>query len=106
MDALKRCSLLQEHDVAGVANDARLTIVLCRNCHAVAQAQLKDAGVDITHRSQRNLLEVIVAVLKGAGLTMIEWGKRFVDWAERLAAGIAELDEACPGWRELGAMQL
>ena len=40
-------TLLERHHVAGCANDADLTVVVCRNCHGELTEALRDAGVSM-----------------------------------------------------------
>ena len=51
--------LLEAHHVVGKAHDAKLTVPLCRNCHALATEDLLRAGVSMkptadTTNSRRN----------------------------------------------------
>ena len=87
-------SWIDLHHVAGRTNDPRLVVYLCRNCHAVAHAHLKETGVvDLAPKEKRNLLDVIAAVLKSMGRTLKDWGERLMAYGEQLVEFVEQLDE-------------
>ena len=100
-------SRIDLHHVAARSYDPDLVVYLCRNCHAVAQAQLKEIGVvDLAPKTKRNLLDVLAVVLRAVGCTLKDWGERFMAYGEQLIEFIRELDEKDASWRELPAAQL
>lgn len=95
------------HHVVGRANEPDLVVCLCKSCHAYAHAQLKEIGiVDLSPKPERNLLEVVALILSALGKTLQDWGERFAEYAERLAALIEQLDERDPSWRQIPEAQL
>jgi hypothetical protein len=100
-------SRIDLHHLAGRAHDPDLVVYYCRNCHAVAAAQLKEVGVvDLSAKPNRNLLEVIATVLRAMGRTLKDWGELLLEYGERLFAYIEALDALDPSWRDLPEVQL
>ncbi len=91
--------LIELHHVAGAANDAAAVVPLCRNCHAVATERQRDAGVDLTRREDRHLLERLEAALRSLGTFLALLAERCLAWADGVAAVVSGLDTAMPGWR-------
>ena len=56
-------TLLERHHVAGRANDADLTVVVCRNCHGELTEQCRDAGVSM--EVPPNARIAVVRMLRG-----------------------------------------
>ena len=100
-------SRIDLHHVVGRANDPDLVVYYCRNCHAVAGAQLKEVGVvDLSAKPRRNLLEVIATVLRAMGRTLMDWGACLLEFGEQLFAFIEAEDARDQSWRELPEAQL
>lgn len=93
--------LHQNHHVVGEANDAKLTAVLCLNCHAKETELQRLHGVNLYRDRMRTLPEILVSILRAVAAFLHSLADRFEDWAERLAAFIAALDAHFPEWREL-----
>ena len=58
-----RRTLLERHHVAGCANDADLTVVVCRNCHGELTEALRDAGVSM--KGPPNPVIATIQLLRG-----------------------------------------
>lgn len=93
-------TMLEEHHVAGRANDDALTVTLCLNCHRIATEGQNVAGVDFGPRE--TVLERLAAVLLAVGVFLCQLGEWLQEWARRLLNQIAGLDGYAPGWREQG----
>ncbi len=78
-------SVLEVHHLAGEANDADLTVVLCRNCHAIHHEALRDLGVDLT-RDDRPRMDLLAAVLRGLASFFALLGASLLAWADEVAA--------------------
>jgi hypothetical protein len=90
----------QDHHVAGQANDPQLIARLCFNCHAEAHELMRNAGVKLSP-GPRNVLDLLLVVLKGVASFFVLLAARLRDWAERLQGAISALDREHPGWRHL-----
>jgi hypothetical protein len=101
-EALTRCkrSLLENHHIAGSANDSKMTIVLCLTCHRKATEKQRQCGVQLCHQP-RNLLERLVEVLKGLASFFLLANEILLDWAEQLSILIVGLDAKHPEWRSM-----
>ena len=62
-------TLLEEHHVGGRANDPRLTVSLCRNCHAEVTEDYKKHGVSM--HTPGSVLEQVIASLQGLGAFLL-----------------------------------
>lgn len=89
---------LNAHHVAGRANDSRLTIPLCLNCHADITDKYRAAGIPMTPAG--SLLDRIAACLRGVGRFLPELGQACRRWAEELERFTKMLDDKLPGWRD------
>jgi len=58
-------SLLERHHLAGRANDAELTAVVCLNHHAILSEAQRDSGVDLASDPDRRPAELTVGLLRG-----------------------------------------
>ncbi len=98
-------TFLEEHHIAGKANDPSLTAILCRNCHAKVTAGQLDVGLNLTH-GDRNLLERIIGLLKGLGVFLVKLGESLLSYAVKLENFVGAFDTHFPGWRELPEAQV
>jgi hypothetical protein len=94
-----RGSLLEAHHVGGLANDSQLTVIVCRNCHALLTEAARVSDVELGHRDDRQPLERLEAVLRGQADFDELLAQRQRAWADELAAEAARLDRDFPGWR-------
>jgi hypothetical protein len=101
-EVLTRCkrSLLENHHIAGSANDSEMTVVLCLHCHAKATEKQRQYGVKLCHQP-RNLLERLVEVLKGLASFFPLAIESLLDWAENLSKLLVALDTKYPEWRSM-----
>jgi hypothetical protein len=97
-------SVLEAHHVAGVANDAALTVPVCRNCHALLSADQLSRGAPLAHAARRTLPEQVAAVLSELAAFCYRLGDRLAMWADRLYTCIDAFDVHFPTWRELPEM--
>jgi hypothetical protein len=88
---------LQLHHVAGRANDPRLLVPLCLNCHADLTDQYRSAGIPMTPAG--NILDRVIACLRGVATFLPGLGQACRRWAEQLERFSTMLDERLPGWR-------
>lgn len=96
-----RPETLDLHHPAGDAHAPDLKIVRCRNCHAVDSEAQRDVGADLTHRTERTLLEVVEAGLLSLAAFFEALATHFCEWAGWLRAVIDGLDSWNPEWRQL-----
>lgn len=75
-------SLFERHHVVGQANDGELTVVVCRNCHAVLSEGQRTYGVPL--REPTAFLERLYAVLRALGALFLELGPRLLTLADEL----------------------
>lgn len=94
-----RRSFLEAHHVCGKANDAGLTIPVCRNCHAVLTERQQAAGV--TFAAPPTLLHQIASALESLLAFLYDLCERGMDWVAALSGLIDDLDSTYPGWRNL-----
>ena len=78
-----RKTLLEAHHIVGKANDATLTVALCRNCHAIQTERLRQSGVSMD--APTSPVERYAATLRGLAVL-------FTDLAPRLHAMADELE--------------
>ncbi len=57
---------LDAHHVAGRHNHARLTVLVCRPCHAILSSWQRAAGIDLKEQSLRTELDALRALAVGA----------------------------------------
>ena len=91
-------SILEQHHVAGEAHEPELTIVVCRNCHALFSAAQQDDGVPLT--PQPTVLERVIAATKATGSTLRVIGEGLLRLGDRGDGVITRLDAAFPDWRK------
>lgn len=91
--------MLEEHHVAGRANDAALTVTNCRNCHAENTERLRVGGVSMEPPADE--FERAVAIIGGVGQLQIDVGNRLVGCAELLKALMQAAEEDCPEWQRV-----
>lgn len=95
---LKR-RFLEDHHVCGQANDAALTVPVCRNCHAVLTERQQAAGVTFT--PPPTILHQIAAALVSLFAMLHDLCERGMNWVEAVSRLIQDLDSAYPAWRQL-----
>jgi hypothetical protein len=92
-------SLLEAHHLVGKANDADLTVPLCRNCHAILTEKLRQVGASMNN--PLTLLDRIVAILRCIGAFLGSIGNKFLQWADQLTRFMAALDRNVAHWRTM-----
>lgn len=97
-------SLLEAHHVCGKANDADLTVVLCRNCHAEVTEGQRTAGVSFG--TPPTLLHQFLAALASLAVFLLDLGKRVLVWVGALERFLERLDRELPMWRTWPEAQL
>jgi hypothetical protein len=93
-------TLLEQHHLAGEANDAKLTVSLCLNCHRIQTALQPTMGIELQEDPRRTDIERLVSVLRGLALFFETVASALMAWAETIAAHIGRLDASSPGWRQ------
>lgn len=93
----KHQGLIEEHHVAGRANDKEFTVLLCSNCHRRATAQQLDMGALKTMETDNTLDKIIDA---SYSMAAFHQGAKeaFLRWAEKLTVFKAKLDNRYPDW--------
>lgn len=94
-----RRGLLEAHHVCGRANDASLTVPVCRNCHAVLTEGQRSAGVSFD--PPPTLLHQVAAALLSFFAMLHDLSERGMAWAHGLVELVADLDASFPEWRAL-----
>jgi hypothetical protein len=94
-----RRSLLEQHHLGGEANDPELTVIVCRNHHAVVTEAGRVSGIELGRGAERSSLERLEAVLRGLADFFEMLGRALRHWAEELATTVRRLDARWPGWR-------
>jgi hypothetical protein len=94
-------SLLEEHHVAGRANDDLLVAIICRNCHAVLSEGQRDSSLELCHANERTSLEQLESVLLGLSDFFDQLGQSMRQRADELDQIISQLDHNHPDWRNL-----
>jgi len=91
--------ILERHHFALVENEPAVDVVLCKNCHAVAQESLRRAGVVEWEPVADTFVERQVAMLRGEAdfLDLLAESRRVA--ADRIEALVVRLDLECPLWR-------
>jgi hypothetical protein len=92
-------SLLDQHHLGGKVNDPELTVVVCRNHHAVLTEAGRVSGIELDRRAERSSLERLEAVLRGLADLFALLVQALRGWADELRDTICRLDEGWPGWR-------
>lgn len=92
-----RRSLLEAHHVAGLANDATVTVAFCRNCHAKLTEQLRQCGASM--EPPETILDKVVAMVRAVGALLVTLGNTLVELADKVAKCLLGLDRTCPTWR-------
>jgi hypothetical protein len=88
------------HHPSGRKNDETIEGPFCLNCHERAHEALRDAGVPLSAHPPRTMLERLQAVIRALATFIELLGSSLHDWASRLGAFIARLDEEVPTWRQ------
>ena len=94
-------SLLEDHHLAGRANDKTLVAIVCRNCHAGLSEAQRDSGIGLHHDAERVPLEQAEAVLRGLADFFEQLVKTLRQWADEIARTVSLLDHHHPEWRQL-----
>ncbi len=95
-----RRSILEEHHLAGEANDASLTVTLCLNCHREQSSRQRGMGIELERDDGRTEVERLASFLRGLALFFAALASSLVAFADGLAAHLARLDADWPAWRE------
>jgi hypothetical protein len=90
-------TLFEHHHPLGEAHAPDLTVVLCRNCHAILSAAQVDDGVPLD--PQPTVLERLVAIFQAFVSFLRALAEVLLEWALRSSRVIAGLDTDYPGWR-------
>lgn len=93
---------LHKHHVCGRTNDRDLTVWICKFCHIPETAGHPAAGVDLRH-TQRSYFERLESIFRALALLFSQFGDKFREWADVIAAHISFLDNKYPGWDEVPA---
>jgi hypothetical protein len=95
--------LLEDHHVAGRANDKALLAVLCLNCHAKATVIQHEVGA-LPPGKRASCLEAMDLALRSLGTFFELLAAACYRWSAQLTQVIATLDEHLPAWRTLPGM--
>jgi hypothetical protein len=90
-----RRSLLDPHHLGGQVNDPELTVVVCRNHHALLTEAARVSGIELDHRAERGSLERLQAVLRGLADFFELLAQALRRWASELCTAIRSLE---PPW--------
>jgi hypothetical protein len=90
-------TILERHHVVGAANDPKLTVIACRNCHGKQTEAQRVYGIELDRATTRNTLVIVEMVLRGLAILFGYLADSLWELADRLAA---ELDASLPGWRD------
>ena len=85
------------HHPLGEAHVPDLTVIVCRNCHAIFSARQVDDGVPLT--SQSTVLERILAAFEALISFLPALAENLTELVDRGRAFLAGLDRAYPEWR-------
>jgi hypothetical protein len=91
---------LEDHHIAGRANDSEMVIPLCLNCHRKVTEDAAQCGLDLSQ--PRSFLNRLLAILLGLAVLFTRLGAALAHWAQELSNLIASLDQDCPDWIEAG----
>jgi hypothetical protein len=94
--AVKR-TWFEHHHPLGEQHEPRLTVPVCRNCHAILSAAQVDDGVPLV--SQPTLLERLIAIFQAFVSFLAALVKILLEWALRGRRVVAGLDADYPDWR-------
>ena len=98
-------SLFENHHVLGRSADPHLTVVLCRNCHALQSAAQHDhraVPAPGRERTPDSVLERVARALASLALFVHQLAHTLRTLADALLRCAAGLDLYSPGWREQG----
>jgi hypothetical protein len=87
----------EEHHVLGQQHDPNLTVIVCRNCHAILSATQGDDGVPL--EPQPTSLERLLAVVAALGSFLKVLAEALLEWATKGTRFVAGLDTEYPDWR-------
>lgn len=94
-----RQTLLERHHPLGRAHDPRLTIILCRNCHARATEGQRRSAVPM--EPQNKVLNHAIARLRASGVFHRDAADAEDRMADKLEQFAGFLDTEYPTWSEL-----
>ncbi len=97
-DALRQ-TLLERHHVLGRAHDSELTIIVCRNCHAIVTESQRCGAVPM--RPQANVLDRLIACLRSVAALLEDARNAVERFLEDLEVFASFLDAQLPSWRKL-----
>jgi hypothetical protein len=89
--------LIQAHHLLGWEIAPDVTVPLCQTCHAIATAQLQDAGVDMT--SPPSALERAIHVLRALAVAFESICHLLAQLIQDLAFFLEQLQARHPDWR-------
>lgn len=85
-------SVLEAHHLAGRANDAELTVVLCLNHHRMMSTRMPGFGVALSADADRVKQERLVSLLRGLAVFFEQLAAALMRWAHDLAESIGRED--------------
>jgi hypothetical protein len=94
---------LEEHHVAGRANDEEVIVVLCVNCHRKASARQLDAEA-LPPGVRPSRLEAMALAMRSLATFFQMLADACQRWAKDLIETVRALDESDPTWRTLTGM--
>ena len=97
--------LMEAHHVVGQAADSDLTVVLCRNCHAIQTAAQHDLGAvppPGRHRAPDTIIERVARALRSLAIMLHALAHTLTGFATGLLTLVTGMDSYAPEWREQG----
>jgi hypothetical protein len=91
--------VLELHHLVGRHHDGKVTVVLCRTCHAIVTELYLRTGVSMG--TSAHVLDRVVALLRALGTFFPQVGNACVRWARDVERYVAALDAKYPGWRDM-----
>ena len=90
---------LENHHPLGRAHDRKLTIVLCRNCHAKANESQRLTSTPMA--AQSNVLDRLFACLRATEAVLHDLLHAVERLSNQLESFMSFLDKTLPNWREV-----
>jgi hypothetical protein len=97
--------ILERHHVALVENEPNVAVVLCKNCHAVAQESLRCAGVVEWAPVADTWIERELAILRGEADFLQLLAESRLRAADQLEKFFVRLEAECADWRTWDEVQ-